>query len=235
MIVFWGLIISCIIQILSAGDATGTGLPNLFSNSSYLRSFYNETHVATESESNYKSKVAISSQSPEVRWNIDGNLKTNNVDTLNVPSEDFSDLNHKIGEHFSLKIFDEEHSYQTALLEQTKAKEKNISKVPKTFRKRTLSVPPKPASNFSAVNDISIAKSSTTSFEHNFHALTRLFDHSIWNSNSFEKNMTRGCAKDISLYLKDLKDHANWALKVSDASGRYRGLFFFENDYWLGK
>jgi hypothetical protein len=27
---------------------------------------------------------------------------------------------------------------------------------------------------------------------------------------------------------------ADWALKVSDASGRYRGMFFFDNSYWLG-
>lgn len=66
-----------------------------------------------------------------------------------------------------------------------------------------------------------------------FHLFTDMFDHFEWKKESLTL-LSKFCLEDINKYLEALRRSEEWALKASDASGRYRGLFFFENDYWLG-
>lgn len=113
---------------------------------------------------------------------------------------------------------------------------KNIFKVPKSRNKKTL-----PQSNMNSIalmnyDDLSKNvndESSHSSYKNYFHALASIYDHFLWNTSSFN-TVTRSCIKDVNLYITDLKAAKSWALKASDASGRYRGLFFSDNDYWLG-
>jgi hypothetical protein len=46
--------------------------------------------------------------------------------------------------------------------------------------------------------------------------------------------MSSSCAEDMKTYMIALRRSEEWALKINDASGRYRGLYFFANDFWLG-
>ncbi|XP_033352837.1 nose resistant to fluoxetine protein 6-like isoform X1 [Bombus vosnesenskii] len=42
------------------------------------------------------------------------------------------------------------------------------------------------------------------------------------------------CAKDITRYIKGLKNHEDWAVKANDASGRYTNGFLWGNSYYVG-
>lgn len=86
-----------------------------------------------------------------------------------------------------------------------------------------------------AVNDFNhesfsrlIANESSTTTKSFFHAFTNLFDHYAWSTDPLT-GISKACFEDITDYLAALKEAKDWALKVSDASGRYRGLYFFEN------
>lgn len=69
-----------------------------------------------------------------------------------------------------------------------------------------------------------------------FQIFVSLFDHYAWNIPSLESTLHQSpqCFKEVEHYLNQLKLSKDWAMKTIDASGRYRGMFFFENDYWLG-
>lgn len=67
-----------------------------------------------------------------------------------------------------------------------------------------------------------------------FQELTHLFDHFYWRDfNSSSENALK-CEDDMREYLMALRNGKKWAVQATDASGRYRGLFYFDNDYWLG-
>ncbi|XP_055548848.1 O-acyltransferase like protein isoform X2 [Wyeomyia smithii] len=67
-----------------------------------------------------------------------------------------------------------------------------------------------------------------------FHLFTELYDHHLWNTTTYRHKLSYDCAVDMDIYLEQLRQQRNWALQVSDSSGRYAGLSFFGNDFWLG-
>ncbi|CRK99548.1 CLUMA_CG012865, isoform A [Clunio marinus] len=79
-----------------------------------------------------------------------------------------------------------------------------------------------------------VTERKTIKKEIQFHAFTQLFDHFMWNIGSFKTLLNGKCFNDVQIYLNELKMSTAWGLRISDASGRYRGQFFFLNDFWLG-
>ncbi|XP_025833291.1 nose resistant to fluoxetine protein 6 [Agrilus planipennis] len=63
--------------------------------------------------------------------------------------------------------------------------------------------------------------------------LRGLYNHHNWESRLHSVENIN-CRTDMRLYLNELNNGTTWAIKMNDASGRYDGLFFFGNDYWLG-
>jgi hypothetical protein len=116
----------------------------------------------------------------------------------------------------------------------------NVFKVPKGKTKKTQSIRHASIKNEPVINDFNsellfaVNSGNLTDYDSYFHAFTHLFDHSRWNVNSFSLDITKACLNDIQVYLNDLSLSIDWAVKVNDASGKYRGLFFFENSFWLG-
>ncbi|XP_031849499.1 O-acyltransferase like protein-like [Nomia melanderi] len=73
----------------------------------------------------------------------------------------------------------------------------------------------------------------------NWTTLTEALD--VFNVRHLASNWTEGrypvgeqCAKDLTRYIRGLKRHEGWALKVDDASGRYTNSFFWGNSYYVG-
>lgn len=124
---------------------------------------------------------------------------------------------------------------------------KNIYKVPKSKTKKA-----NPLSMFmSSINDSNkhyendfnsekltnnLKKNSTHlgTYNNYFQAFTSLYEHNLWKSESLTQLISNECLSDLTFYLQSLKESKDWALKTTDASGRYQGQFFFGNDYWLG-
>lgn len=76
-------------------------------------------------------------------------------------------------------------------------------------------------------------------FERNksfFEEFTQIYNHFNWNPDMINSAQTNeNCKAELDRYLIALKSgNKPWAFKVSDASGRYRGTYLFENDFWLG-
>lgn len=72
-----------------------------------------------------------------------------------------------------------------------------------------------------------------------YEEFTRIFDHFKWDPDLMihPVPLNENCKAELSKYLTALKsgsESCSWAVKVSDASGRYRGAYLFENDFWLG-
>lgn len=235
------LLTSCAYHLSSAKEQAGNISPQTISNSSFVKSFYNKTHADTQSES----ETNVTSTHPSVRLQTDDNSETlsNNstvdIDALNDSSEvyDNSDTSQTLGspgldDLVLPKVF-EESSSPLSHLGQLKAT-KNVFKVPKTKNKKTLRQPLKSLHGDPTIKDSSAEYSNITRNQNYFHSFTSLYDHFLWDTSSFAK-VNNVCVEDINIYLKALKGHASWALKASDASGKYRGLFLFDNDYWLGK
>lgn len=113
---------------------------------------------------------------------------------------------------------------------------KNVYKVPKSGSKKYM----KPMEGASMKRNgptfdylLANANGNSTQYENHFHAFISMFDHYHWNVSSLA-SLSAACARDVSSYLTDLMSYRGWAIKASDASGRYRGQFFFDNDFWLG-
>lgn len=68
----------------------------------------------------------------------------------------------------------------------------------------------------------------------NFHLFINLYDHHLWDSEKIRANVTEQCGKDMKNYLSKLRNGMPVALKASDSSGRYGGMYFFGNDFWMG-
>lgn len=66
-----------------------------------------------------------------------------------------------------------------------------------------------------------------------FLILTSLYSHNLWTIDE-HLNISLLCSRDLNVYLGDLNESKLYALKVSDASGRYRGDFLMKNYFWLG-
>ena len=224
-----------LIQISTTQEQTGT---ISISNNSYAQ-------VETQSESEIK---LTSTHPTSARLRTDENYKTLSnkssvdIDILNDSSEvdDFSDTGQKtVGLGFddfvSPKMLSKQSALPPSQFNELKLI-KNVFKVPKTRNKKTL-----PQSLSSLYGDpamfdrLSNGYSNLTRYQNYFHAFSSLFDHFLWNVSSYSTTLNNLCTEDVNIYLNDLKLHVNWALKASDASGKYRGLFFFDNDYWLGK
>lgn len=117
----------------------------------------------------------------------------------------------------------------------------NVYKVPKSKNKKTIStVKHSSIKNEPVMNDFNseflfaVNDGNLTTYDTYFHAFTHLFDHNKWIPNTFSLDVNKACLKDVQIYLNALHISIPWAVKVSDASGRYRGLFYFDNVYWLG-
>lgn len=117
----------------------------------------------------------------------------------------------------------------------------NVYKVPKSKSKKTIStIKHSSIKNEPIINDFNsellfaVNDGNLTTYDTYFHAFTHLFDHNKWNANTFSLDVNKPCLKDVQIYLNALHMSLPWAVKVSDASGRYRGQFYFENAYWLG-
>ncbi|XP_053691457.1 uncharacterized protein LOC128739974 [Sabethes cyaneus] len=82
--------------------------------------------------------------------------------------------------------------------------------------------------------DLSENRNISSNSESLFHLFTELYDHYLWNITAYKYKLSYDCAVDMDIYLQQLRRQENWALKVSDSSGRYAGLSFFGNDFWLG-
>lgn len=69
-----------------------------------------------------------------------------------------------------------------------------------------------------------------------FEEFTHVFDHFNWSSDMINRtHIKENCRVELNEYLHALKSGSEpWAFKVSDASGRYRGTYLFDNDFWLG-
>uniref|UniRef100_A0A336M422 CSON009464 protein n=1 Tax=Culicoides sonorensis TaxID=179676 RepID=A0A336M422_CULSO len=68
----------------------------------------------------------------------------------------------------------------------------------------------------------------------NLHLFINLYDHHLWDSEKIRGNVTEQCGKDMKSYLTKLRGGSPLALRTSDVSGRYGGLYFFGNDFWMG-
>lgn len=68
----------------------------------------------------------------------------------------------------------------------------------------------------------------------NFHLFINLYDHHLWDREKIRANVTEKCGKDMKSYLSKLRHGYPIALKASDSSGRYGGIYFFGNDFWMG-
>ena len=66
-----------------------------------------------------------------------------------------------------------------------------------------------------------------------FQTFTNLYNHNLWKI-SANLNISSQCSTELKNYLLDLKESKHYAIKVSDASGRYRGDFIMQNNFWLG-
>ncbi|RZF40644.1 hypothetical protein LSTR_LSTR010630 [Laodelphax striatellus] len=55
----------------------------------------------------------------------------------------------------------------------------------------------------------------------------------VWNRTQ-DLHLTQQCQQQMQTYLKELGAGAIWALKMSDASGKYGGGFLWGNNYWVG-
>ncbi|XP_031632725.1 uncharacterized protein LOC116346685 [Contarinia nasturtii] len=67
-----------------------------------------------------------------------------------------------------------------------------------------------------------------------FRFITNLYDQYEWDADELRKVLSPRCASDMYVYLDALIKGKIWAAKASDASGRYRGQFMFDNNHWLG-
>jgi hypothetical protein len=104
---------------------------------------------------------------------------------------------------------------------------KNVYKVPKSKTKKT-----QPSRSFGhaslnnnpVINDFNPEKlissvSGSSRNETPYHDFTNLYDHFMWEISSIS-SLSQACTKEMSFYLKALRDGKDWALKASDASGR---------------
>lgn len=120
---------------------------------------------------------------------------------------------------FKLKFPEKEGKSTGGLKFGSKAENQNIYKVPKSPKKF---IAPR---NATAVNE------RPNFFKH----FTHLYDHFTWSFNDLNSSeLSTICREDVQLYLNELNSEADWAVRSSDASGRFRGSFFFDNDFWIG-
>lgn len=228
MIRFLFLITCVFIERSLAEEPTGTILPEVINNSSIAKPFYNITRAEAQSESETK----VTTHPSSLRLHTIESYKSINdkppadIDILNDSSE-VDDIGGTSFKDFALP--NNVHEDPSTHPEDNKTT-KHVFKVPKNRNKKTMS---QGNLNF-ATNEFSSGLSNSTLYQNYFHAFEKLYDHFVWDTSSF-RNVNYLCSESISIYLSALKEHTSWALKVSDASGKYRGLFFFENDYWLGK
>ncbi|XP_072743886.1 nose resistant to fluoxetine protein 6-like isoform X2 [Anoplolepis gracilipes] len=80
---------------------------------------------------------------------------------------------------------------------------------------------------------------TTEVVEKNWTSLSDTLD--VFSARNLVRNWVEGkyaigvqCSKDITTYVKALKNEELWALKVDDASGRYTNGFFWGNSFFTG-
>lgn len=105
------------------------------------------------------------------------------------------------------------------------------SKTPKESFKENIYKVPKTRN----IKKFNMLKENNNFSVNSFEQFTRLFDHFEWNLNNLNSSeISKMCVEDVQLYLNELRNSKEWAIRAVDASGRFRGLFFSENDFWLG-
>ncbi|XP_055297842.1 uncharacterized protein LOC129566166 isoform X2 [Sitodiplosis mosellana] len=67
-----------------------------------------------------------------------------------------------------------------------------------------------------------------------FRYISNLYDQYEWDADELRKVLSPRCSSDMYVYLDALAKGKIWATRASDASGRYRGQFLFDNNHWLG-
>lgn len=98
---------------------------------------------------------------------------------------------------------------------------KNVYKVPKKTQPSVRSFSHASLNNNPVINDFNPEKliSSANGNETSFHDFTNLYDHYLWDTTSMS-SVSQACLREMSVYLRALRNAEDWALKASDASGR---------------
>lgn len=144
----------------------------------------------------------------------------NDSSEIDRPSDEHDILSSDEDDFFKLKF--PEKDMKTGLKFDRKSENQNIYKVPKSRAgvKKFIS---------------SSLRNSSSEKQSNFQQFTHLYDHFTWNFENLNSSEMSGmCREDIQLFLNSLRNSDEWAVKASDASGRFRGLFYFDNEFWLG-
>lgn len=82
-------------------------------------------------------------------------------------------------------------------------------------------------------SESSFVDTNSTS-DHSFQFITQLFDHTEWNVQKISDSVSDGCGQAMRTYLTALTQETQWAVEAMDQSGRYRGLYMFGNEMWVG-
>jgi hypothetical protein len=220
----------CLLQLTSAVEATGSVVQG--TNTAIVNKSF---HADVQGESEIVTRHALQSEktglefSDDYKMLLSGETKTN-LDILNDSAEIDDALD------TDRILLPEETTTSSSF--KSSDKFKNVYKVPKSKVKKTFTSAFGHASmkNAAVVNDFNaeklLANLNASNYQSNFHAFVNLFDHILWRTDGL--SLSRECSDELNEYLRDLRMSKEWALRVSDACGKYRGLFFFENDYWLG-
>lgn len=235
----------CLLTLSSATEQTGSVRRD---NSSAVakKSFNGKSQVDAKGESGLSPKPNATFQFNKKYSELLSGEAASNLEVLNDSAEiEDDDMSGKFGgSRFDEFILPEHVATTMHSVKKPDDKFGNVYKVPKSKNKKTISTHSfssraSPKSGF-VTNDFnperlssSIPSGNASGHENYFHIFTSMFDHFLWNVEAFS-SVSKSCLEDVNFYLNELRASKNWAVKASDASGRYRGSFFFDNDYWLG-
>ena len=87
---------------------------------------------------------------------------------------------------------------------------------------------------FLSISSINVISAAENFEQNNFEIFTNLYNHNLWTVNNDKSNVSFECSSVLENYLLSLKNSTIWAVKASDASGRYRGNYLMKNTFWMG-
>lgn len=217
-------------------DQTGTASPQLTAFDKSLAGKFadaSESETATTTRRPLESKLQLNEHVKSLLYG-DSTVDLDLINDSAEVDESFGTSDSILEDELKLPKKTEQSSFQMPI-----DSTKNVFKVPrpktKKFRQHLVSGPI--SGDLTSNNFMSdfLTDALNTSVKHDnyFHAFMNMYDHFLWNNSSMS-GLSKTCFQDISFYINELKASKDWALKASDASGRYRGQFFFDNDFWLG-
>lgn len=229
------LCLNCFFAIVKASGDTGT-VASLHNGSSVL---LNEP-LGSKKQVETKSESATAVATHALRLN-DSFLFSENLKSITRKTPASLEIENDSAENFdSTEDEDERKSeFDDLVLTQTKSNSSDSSHLSKNANKNVYKVPRHGKKTMKSPQHMSYNMPQSSRFmsdEQYFQVFASLFDHYKWNIPDLKASLSRSqqCFKDIENYLNQLRLSREWAIKIADASGRYRGMFFFENDYWLG-